>query len=677
MQSSDPWQIRIEQQDARTARVVFAPKGTLAGPTFAVREPRFTPLPIPDSGQVRVCGGQVTVTVQPDGQPPHRDNLNITWVSGGQERSWRPGDLDHENLGASFTALDNLWRDYIPSGVHTYDPMIGLDQYAWNMMTLTWELEVAIKEARGDYPKTEDRNDEVARLMRNEPPQLLPDWPQSVLKAREIVRRSPPGLLSRSGLALFRDDTPPWNPATQWIESPPPPQPYVFYLVYHDCNWKQATASLTQLLGPVPSIPACFLGIWYSNYRRLGAEDFKRIVADFAQYDLPLDVISVDMDWHGQKWYGYEWNRELFPDPAAFGKWKREQELRATFNVHPLYIPKTDSRLAAFVEATDHGGHLFGESGDWYSLQADCLGIDIHDQRQVQTYLDMLHRPIEQDACDFWWIDGWIKRPDGRDSCSWLNHIYRAHLAAQEGRIPIVLARAGGLGGHRDAIVFTGDACSQWEVLAFEVETLVRASGSLMAYISHDIGGFYHDPKDRKENKPPDDLYARWVQFGCLSPIMRLHSFNGVREPWKFSENVLAISRRFFELRMRLLPETTRLVDEAHRTGVPPCRPLWFEFDDDDAYKTLHQYMLGESLLVVPVVREDATVRYWLPPGRWHHAFKEQSVDGPQWMEQRVALDIIPLWLRDGATLELAEPAPRTAQALAGPRHTVGGAAWA
>ena len=674
---SDHWSIRIEQGSERTARILYVPDGVTVGPTFAVRQPRFEPVAIPESGAVSICGGEVTVRVRTDGRGPHVGNLEIRWNSGGRARSWRPGDLDHENLGGPFLALDNLTRTWIPQGVQPHDPSVGFDQDVWDTSALTWALELSAKETTGRFPETDDRNAELERLLAGEQPKGFAAWPERVLKAREIVRHSPPGFLSRCGLTLFRDGTPPWDADRQWIMPQPDPQPFVFYLVYHDCDWKAAAGELAGLLGPIPKMPPFLLGIWYSNYSKLGQEDFRRIAADFAEHDLPLDTISVDTDWHRRHWYGYDWNEELFPDPAGFARWLDEQDLHATFNVHPLYVPGKDSRAGAFIAAAAHGGQVFGDEGAWHPYQAGCLEVDVRDRRQVAAYFDVLHRPVEQAGGDFWWIDGAEKSPDGRDVTSWLNHVYREHSARTEGQTPIVLSRAGGLGSHRDAILFSGDACSQWEVLAFEVEMIVRAAGTLMAYVSHDIGGFFHDPRDRNENKPPDDLYVRWVQFGCLSPIMRLHSFDGVREPWRFGPQVLRIARRFMKLRTRLLPYLERLAAEAHETGVVLARPMWFEFSDEDAYRCLGQYLLGEALLVAPVVREDSVVRYWLPPGCWHDAFSECTESGPAWIEQSVPVDVIPLWLREGFALELGEPAARASQALTGPRRRVTGGNWA
>ncbi|MEZ6084538.1 MAG: glycoside hydrolase family 31 protein [Phycisphaerae bacterium] len=39
------------------------------------------------------------------------------------------------------------------------------------------------------------------------------------------------------------------------------------------------------------------------------------------EYDVPLDVLVIDMDWHLDGWTGYTWNPKYFPDPDGFLKW--------------------------------------------------------------------------------------------------------------------------------------------------------------------------------------------------------------------------------------------------------------------------------------------------------------------------------------------------------------------
>ncbi len=674
---SSGWSVYAGEMGEHIARIVYVPDGGSIEPTFAVQNRKFSDMAINQSGVVRVCGGRVAIEVKVDGEKPSTNNLGLHWEVRGQARSWKPGELDHENLGAPFLALDNLWRDYVPTGVRPADPMLGYDEHIWNTATLTWAVEKSVKRETGKYPEIPVRDAEVRRLLHGQEPELLEEWPACVLEGYEVVKHSPPGLMTRSGLTIFRDDTYLWDAGEQWIRRDIGEKPIVLYLVHHDCDWKLAAGELVRLMGPVPRIDDSFLGIWYSNYTELGQKDLERIVGEFEKHELPLDIVSVDMDWHGKDWYGYEWSGGTFPDPPGFRKWLKGAGLKAAFNIHPLYVRSTDSRFEEFLEESGHGGEFLGDEGDWHPFQARHLQVDIYDKRQSRAYFDILHRDIERDGCDFWWIDGGVKLPNDRDEQSWANHVYREHQIRRGDKLPVVFSRAGGLGSHRDVVHFTGDTCSQWEILEFEVETIVRSAGALMPYVSHDIGGFYHDPRDFDDNRPPDDLFVRWVQFGCLSPIMRLHSLKGVREPWLFSDEVLEISRRFFNLRMRLLPVTTRLVEEAHATGLPICRPMWFVSDLDDAYKCLGQYMIGDDLLIAPVFRQDGIAEYWLPVGKWHDAFSERTLEGPCWVKEQVELAHIPMWLKDGAVMELAEPRLRVSQSLAGPRISVSGSNWA
>jgi alpha-glucosidase len=60
-------------------------------------------------------------------------------------------------------------------------------------------------------------------------------------------------------------------------------------------------------------------------------------------------------------------------------------------------------------------------------------------------------------------------------------------------------------------------------------------------------------------------------------------------------------------------------------------RPLFLEAPDEDiAYShKLYSYMLGDDLLVAPVVEPGKETReLWLPEGRWHHLWSNESFSG-------------------------------------------------
>ncbi|WP_305855744.1 TIM-barrel domain-containing protein, partial [Klebsiella pneumoniae] len=57
---------------------------------------------------------------------------------------------------------------------------------------------------------------------------------------------------------------------------------------------------------------------------------------------------------------------------------------------------------------------------------------------------------------------------------------------------------------------------------------------------------------------------------------------------------------------------------ENHNTGVPVMRPMLLEFAEDPNTHVLdRQYMLGNSLLVAPIMNEEGVGSYYLPQGKW------------------------------------------------------------
>jgi alpha-glucosidase (family GH31 glycosyl hydrolase) len=147
---------------------------------------------------------------------------------------------------------------------------------------------------------------------------------------------------------------------------------------------------------------------------------------------------------------------------------------------------------------------------------------------------------------------------------------------------------------------------------------------------------------------------VRWVQFGVFSPIFRLHSDHGVREPWRFGRRALEIMRRFLRLRREMLPYLRRLAREAHETGVAPCRPMYYEFpDEEEAYRRPYQYMLGPDILVVPVTNPAGHASVWIPPGEWRNLLKDNNIIGDRIFEEVFELKRFPIFFRDKCKLEI------------------------
>ncbi|MFD0327356.1 TIM-barrel domain-containing protein [Streptacidiphilus monticola] len=188
-----------------------------------------------------------------------------------------------------------------------------------------------------------------------------------------------------------------------------------------------------------------------------------------------------------------------------------------------------------------------------------------------------------------------------------------------------------------------------------------------MAAITHDIGGHndttgltgsetYTDGSGtHTTHRLPDDLYARWVQFGAFQPIDRLHSNHSDRLPWQYGAQARRSADRFLNLRENLVPYTYSLAEEANRTGVPIVRPTYLEYPDEpQAYATAgSEYFYGSAVLVAPVTTPGttATTSVWFPPGQWTDYFTGKTYQGGTTQDITTDLNTMPVFVKAGGIL--------------------------
>lgn len=461
------------------------------------------------------------------------------------------------------------------------------------------------------------------------------------------------GLLSREGWVLFDDSRSVlFDPDDGWLVSPRAHEVQDWYFFGYGHDYKDALAEYARFGGSIPLIPRYVLGAWWSRYWTYSAQDLKELVHEFEKYDLPLDVLVVDMDWHTpHSWTGYTWNRELFPDPPAFLRWVRKKGLRVALNLHPA------EGVQAFEEVYPRFAREMGVDPD----NGEAVPFRITDRQFVENYFKLLHHPMEDDGVDFWWMDwqqGETSEMEGLDPLSWINHLHFGD-STRRGRRPMLYSRWGGLGNHRYQTGFSGDTWVGWPALQFQPHFTATASNVLYGWWGHDIGGHMGDATE-------PELYARWVQYGALSPSLRLHATKdplAERRPWKYPEAVYRVAKAAFHWRYQLVPYIYTMARIAHDTGVSLCRPMYYEYPQrDEAYAARYQYFFGDQMIVAPIVQPIdpetglATTDVWVPEGTWIEYTTKETFTGPRWVRLAGDLEHVPMLMKAGAILPLATP---------------------
>lgn len=199
---------------------------------------------------------------------------------------------------------------------------------------------------------------------------------------------------------------------------------------------------------------------------------------------------------------------------------------------------------------------------------------------------------------------------------------------------------------------FPGDETTDWSASAglasIIPDMLSRAVGGAYGF-NTDIGGY----ADYLTGQTSRELFIRWTQAAALMPIFRVHNSasSGVRLPWDYDQEALRIWTRYAELHQRAAPLILRLWQEAQASGIPPTRPLWLAWPDDPrARAEKQQWLLGDELLVAPVIEPGATTRrVYFPEGCWQHGETAARYQGPAEIVVPAPLDSLPWFRRCGS----------------------------
>ena len=487
-----------------------------------------------------------------------------------------------------------------------------------------------------------------------------------------------PGLLSRDGWALVDDSDRILFDSSEWPWALPRPagQHTDWYLFAYGHDYRAALADFIRVAGRIPLPPRFAFGTWWSRYWAYTDEELRDLVGEFHDHNVPLDVLVIDMDWHptfgvywGDKklddsghtlgWTGYTWNNIYFPDPPRFLSWAHDQGLKVTLNMHPA------SGVQPFEEKYPEMARAMGID----PATKKYVAFDIADKKFATNYMNIMHRPLEKQGVDFFWLD-WQQENKtslpGLAPTWWLNYVHFTDME-REGKRPLIYHRWGGLGNHRYQIGFSGDVISDWSSLAFQPQFTSTAANVGYGYWSHDIGG--HIP-----GTVEPELYTRWLQWGVFSPILRTHMTknpDAERRVWAFPEQYAEVMRNALLLRRSLIPYIYTEARNTYDSGISICHPLYYDYPEVQAAYDANansEYAFGKSLIVAPVVSpldpvsQLAGRKVWLPDGDWIEWPTGAHFHGPKLLDRTFRLDETPVYARAGSMIPMQTPA-QSAQA--------------
>lgn len=420
---------------------------------------------------------------------------------------------------------------------------------------------------------------------------------------------------------------------------------------------KEVLNTYTALTGRPPLLPAWSFGLWLTTSftTKYDEKTVMSFINGMLDRHIPLSVFHFDCCWmKPTQWCDFVWDPDIFPDPEGLLKKIHDKGIKICVWINPYIAQK--SRL--FKEGMEKGYFIKRSNGDvwqWDKWQAGMAIVDFTNPDAVKWYQgylkELLHQGVDVFKTDFGEripSEG-VKFFDGSDPKKMHNYytllynkVVTDAIAEVKGRKEaLVFARSATVGSQCYPVHWGGDSSSNYSSMAETLRSGLSFGMSGFGYWSHDISGF--------EASATPDLYKRWTQFGLLSSHSRYHGSTTYKVPWLYGDEAVKVSKKFTNLKLRLLPYLMAMSNKAHGYGTPMLRPMVLEFPDDPGCEDLDmQYMLGDNLLVAPIFNDQGRARFYVPQssGKWISLLTGESYEGGRWYEQTFDEKTLPLLVR-------------------------------
>lgn len=429
---------------------------------------------------------------------------------------------------------------------------------------------------------------------------------------------------------------------------------------------KEVMLGYSILTGTTPLPQMWTLGYQQSRWAYAPESRLREIAENFRKKDIPCDVLHLDIEYM-ERFKVFTWDKERFPNETKTLKDLKEDG----FKVVTIIDPGVKKEKGYDIYETGLKNNYFATDKDGLTYvnqvwPGDSVFPDFSDEDTRSWWAENQKLMLDTGVAGIWndmnepasfkgpLPDDVQFKNDGRPTDHTEIHNVYGHLMSKatfegikkhSGKRPFVITRAAYAGTQKYSTVWTGDNQSFWEHLRLSIPMLLNLGMSGISFAGTDVGGFSFDCTG--------ELLSRWVQVGCFSPLFRNHSCIHTRdqEPWAFDEETLNINRKYIKLRYKLLPYLYDLMWKGENDGLPVMRPLVMHYEKDkNVHEINDEFLVGENILVAPVVEQGKTYRtVYLPEGQWIDYWTKEVIEGGKYIIKEAPLDLCPMYIKAGS----------------------------
>ncbi len=388
----------------------------------------------------------------------------------------------------------------------------------------------------------------------------------------------------------------------------------------------------------------------YKNYK-----DIDEVVNQYAKAAIPLDYVCLDIDYM-DRYIDFTVNEKRFPNMKEYVKKKKQTGIHlvpiidAGVKVEPGNETYETGVEKGYFSTNEEGGNFQAavwpgmthfpdffqeEAREWFGneyhklteLGFEGFWNDMNEPSVFYSEYSTKQSKLDQ-ALDFLMPSRAEKKEGsknnsyhdyhhfyhkvgGRKMCHHdVHNLFGAMMTRASGEglsrlLPnryLLFSRSSYIGAHRYGGIWTGDNHSSFEMLRQNLIHMASLNMCGFIYTGADTGGF--------GGNCSRELMLRWLAFSDFTPLMRNHSALGTKNQECYRYKHVDDFRRVIALRYRLLPYIYSEFMKALQNKDMYMKPLGFVFPrDENARRTEDQLMVGEGIMIAPVLESGTTRR--------------------------------------------------------------------
>lgn len=416
----------------------------------------------------------------------------------------------------------------------------------------------------------------------------------------------------------------------------------------------------------------CLPPMWGLGFKyRVKGDATQDSVMRFANYfrnnNIPCDVLGLEPGWQTATYScSYIWNKERFPQHKEMLTRLQEKGYKVNLWEHAYVHPTSPIRK-----------ELEPYSGDflvWNGLVPDFIKPEAHKifTGYHRTLIDEGISGFKLDECDnsnisfasaTWCFPDLTQFPSGIDGEKMHQILGSLYVNAMDSIYRAKNTRA--YQDYRSSGMFMSPRSAVLYSDTYDPKEYIQA------LCNSAFGGLLWCPEVREAHSA-EDFFHR-LQTVILSPQAMINAWYLQYAPWlqfdrgknergEFlpkAKQYEEYARTLINLRMELIPYLYTAFRTYQQEGIPPFRPLLMDDPKDERLRTISdQYMIGNGMMAAPLYENKKSRKVYFPEGVWYNFNTNEKYEGNREYEITTELNQLPLYVRQGTLLPLAEPVP-------------------